>query len=144
MITLTHLCYSWRDTFTSRSSLWTQLDFGNIEKTRTYIQRSQDSPFKICLGPGEVKDDAFSPIISHIRRLKSLTICAGALPGVIRHFRCHTSSTETSRRYASYTTGQLKSSTSSSPRLSCTQFVFGFGCQIHPMLRLSERYPYAT
>lgn len=90
-ITLTHVCRSWRETFTSCSSLWTRLDFSNVNKTLTYIQRSQSSPFRIYL---KLRDDkpisnAFALVIPHIRRLKSLTIDAEALPGILQYFRRH-------------------------------------------------------
>ena len=48
LIRLTHVCRGWRDTFISRSSLWTKLDFPSVEKTRMYIQRSKSSPLKVC------------------------------------------------------------------------------------------------
>ena len=91
LITLTHVCHGWRDVFTSCSSLWTRLDFTNVEKTRTYIQRSRSSPLEICLEKGQdtsFLDDAFSLVIPYLRQLKSLTICAGDLPDALRHFRC--------------------------------------------------------
>ena len=49
LIALTHVCRSWRDVFISRSSLWTRLDFTNVDKTRTYIHRSKSSPLEINL-----------------------------------------------------------------------------------------------
>ena len=90
LIALTHVCRGWRDAFISRSPLWTNLDFTNIDKTRTYIQRSQCSPFKLYLRDDKVVDDAFALMIPHIRRLESLTIDAYKLPSVLGHFRCHT------------------------------------------------------
>ena len=89
LITLTHVCRSWRDTFTSRSSLWARLDFANVDKTRTYIQRSQSSPLKLHLADDKVIDDAFALVIPHIHRLKSLIADAYALSGVLEHFCCH-------------------------------------------------------
>ena len=91
-IALTHVCRDWRDIFTSRSSLWTRLDFTNVDKTRTYIQRAQSSPLEIYLGDEDDKviDDAFPLVIPHISRLKSLTINRGALPSILEHFYCHT------------------------------------------------------
>ena len=32
LVTLTHVCRGWREVFTSHPSLWTRLDFTNIEK----------------------------------------------------------------------------------------------------------------
>ena len=92
LITLTHVCRGWRDTFISRSSLWTQLDFMNVDKTRTYIQRSKSSPLELHLERDEDNtylDDAFSLVTPHIHRIKSLTIYADALPDNIRHFNCY-------------------------------------------------------
>ena len=39
----------WRDTFIPRSSLWIQLDFKNVDKTRTYIQHLKSSPLELHL-----------------------------------------------------------------------------------------------
>ena len=88
LITLTHVCRGWRDMFTSRSLLWTRLDFINVEKAHTYIQRSQSSPLDIRLKYTSYLDDAFSLAIPHLRRLKSLTICVDVLPDILTHFRC--------------------------------------------------------
>ena len=88
LITLTHVCRGWRDVFTSCSPLWTRLDFINVDKTRTYIQRSQSSPLDICLKYTGHLDDAFSLAIPHLHRLKSLTIRMDALPDILTHFRC--------------------------------------------------------
>lgn len=84
-ITLTHVCHSWRDTFTSCSSLWTRLDLTNVDKTHAYIQRSRSAPFKLCLVGGRVIDDAFAMMIPHTHRFKSLTIDAKALPSILRY-----------------------------------------------------------
>ncbi|KAF9781779.1 hypothetical protein BJ322DRAFT_244248 [Thelephora terrestris] len=68
LIKLTHVCRGWRDTFTSRSSLWTKLYFTNIDKTRTYIRRSQSSPMQIYLIDDQntgYLDDAVSLVIPH-------------------------------------------------------------------------------
>ena len=92
LITLTHVCRSWRDTFTSRSSLWTRLDFTNLDKTHTYIHRSKSSPLEIYLKKHQNNcylDDAFFPVIPYIHRIKSLIIRARVLPDIIRHFSCH-------------------------------------------------------
>ena len=89
LIALTHVCRGWREIFTSRSSLWTRLDFTDIDKTRAYIHRSQSSPLKIYFGRTAI-DHAFTLIIPHIHRLKSLTIKANILPETFEHFRSHT------------------------------------------------------
>ena len=86
LITLTHVCRGWRDMFTSRSLLWTRLNFTSVEKTRTHIQRSHSSPLHLYLIGGTTIDDAFSLVIPHIHRLKSLTILSNGLPRILRHF----------------------------------------------------------
>ena len=87
LIVLTHVCHRWRDTFISRTSLWTRFDFTNVDKTRTYIQRSQSSSLKFHFGGFGVIDEALTLVTPHIRRLKSLTIDAPVLPSVLRHLR---------------------------------------------------------
>ena len=67
------------------SSLWVWLDFENVDKTGTYIQRSQSSPLKLYLG-SKVPNDAFTLVSPHIRRTKSLAIYGNALPSVLGHF----------------------------------------------------------
>jgi hypothetical protein len=89
LIALTHVCRRWRDTFISRSSLWTRFDSRSVDKTRTYIQRSNSSPFKIYLGNNEVTREAFQLIIPHIRRLKSLTVLAHTTPSILKELRYH-------------------------------------------------------
>ena len=89
LIALTHVCRGWREAFISRPSLWTKFEFENVDKTRTYIQRSQSSPFKIYLGDDEFIDDAFALVIPHIHRLKTLTVNAQTLPGILAYLCCH-------------------------------------------------------
>ncbi|KAF9790599.1 hypothetical protein BJ322DRAFT_400046 [Thelephora terrestris] len=83
LIVLTHVCRRWRDVLISRSSLWTQLDFVNVDKTRTYIERSGASPLEISLKRGyrwaDLKD-AFSLVIPHIDRVKALRTSADVFP----------------------------------------------------------------
>ena len=91
-ITLTHVCRRWREAFISRSTLWTHLDCMDVDKTRTYIQRSKSSPLRIFIFDTWGKrcpNHAFSLVIPHISRIRSLMILAGAIPDLLRHFRCH-------------------------------------------------------
>ena len=89
LIALTHICRSWRDTFTSHSSLWTRLNFKDIEKICTYIQCSRSSPLEFYLEGDTIIHDVFSLVIPHIPQLKSLTVNAYTLPSVLEHFHCH-------------------------------------------------------
>ena len=92
LITLTHVCRSWRNAFISRSSLWTRLDFTNVDKTRTYLRRSKSSPLELYLERNKSStylNNAFFLAAPHIHRLKSLTIHGDVLPDAIRHFYCH-------------------------------------------------------
>ena len=71
-IVLTHVCRRWRAIFTSRPSLWTQLDFTNVDKTSTCIERSKSSLLNLHLRPSKVVDKAFSLLTPHFHRLRSL------------------------------------------------------------------------
>jgi hypothetical protein len=86
MITLTHMCRSWRRLFISRPSLWTRLDFTNVDKTRTYIKRSNQLPLETLAHGGDGRastEGAFLLAIPHIRRFESLTI--GQSSGSLRN-----------------------------------------------------------
>lgn len=92
LITLTHVCRRWRDVFTSRPSLWTRLDFMNFDKTRDYIQRSKSSPLEISIEDYEdppFPNAAFSLVIPHLHRLKSLAISGEPTSDFFKHFHFH-------------------------------------------------------
>ena len=64
----------------------------NVDKTRTYIQRSKSSPLELSLKNREgasYLDEAALLVVPHIRRLKSLTVHANVLPSVLRNCCCH-------------------------------------------------------
>ena len=92
LITLTHVCRGWREIFNSHSSLWTHLNFTNIERTRAYIQRSKSSLLNISIGNRGIKtylNHTLPLVIPHVSRLRSLVVNAPSIPDVLRHFRCH-------------------------------------------------------
>ncbi|KAF9780842.1 hypothetical protein BJ322DRAFT_285542 [Thelephora terrestris] len=77
LITLTHVCRAWRELFISLPSLWTRLDFKDVEKTRTYLKRSGTLPLELVVHGSHVEsysEDAFFLAVPHRRRFKSLTI----------------------------------------------------------------------
>ena len=77
VIALTHVCQTWREMFTSRSSLWTYLDCQYADKTRAYLERSKSSPIDVyierdgCLFPGDAFLEIDPPAI---HRLKAMAI----------------------------------------------------------------------
>ena len=77
IIALTHVCQAWREVYTSRSSLWTDLDCEDEDQAHIYLERSKSLPVNLSL----YTDDRlpsyhpFFKIIPHaIGRLGSLTI----------------------------------------------------------------------
>ena len=92
LIDCTHVCRSWREILISRPSLWTNLTFKDVKKTRTYIQRSGSSPLNIFLHTRGTpyRKKAFSLVIPHICQLRSLAIHTNAPPDpdVLSHFHC--------------------------------------------------------
>jgi len=79
VVTLTHVCRAWREVFVSRSSLWTNFDCSDEEKTRVYLERSKSSPINLSLDllvrDDIVPCDPFFQIIPHATgRLKSLFV----------------------------------------------------------------------
>ena len=57
LIGLTHVCRTWRTIFTSCSSLWTNFDCRDADKTRVYLERAKSSPIYLWLK----RDGALSP-----------------------------------------------------------------------------------
>ena len=92
VITLTHVCHAWREIFVSRSSLWTNFDCSDKEKTRVYFERSKSSPINLSLdlSKGIPSHDSFFQIIPHATgRLKSLFV--KGLTGYVEVFTSHLS-----------------------------------------------------
>ena len=46
---LTHVCRAWREIFTSHSSLWTDFNCADPEKTQVYLECLKSSPIKLLL-----------------------------------------------------------------------------------------------
>ena len=79
MITLTHVCRTWRELFTAEPSLWTYLDLDNMggDKARVYLERSRSYPIGLSVRRDEdmsSHDPLFWVIPQVIGRLKSLSI----------------------------------------------------------------------
>jgi len=77
VIALTHVCRAWRAVFTSRSSLWTNLNCVDLNKTEVYLERSNSLLINLSLD----RDNHLSPfdpffqvIPNIIGRLKSLSV----------------------------------------------------------------------
>lgn len=93
LIALTHVCRSWRDIFISRPSLWTEFCCRDVDKTRTYIKRSQSCLLKMNIYFGSCDmpvDEAFALVTSHIPRLKSLSLLGYIPKSFIENFHCRT------------------------------------------------------
>jgi hypothetical protein len=91
LITLTHVCRAWREAFISRSSLWTDFDCVDADKTHVYLERSKSSPINLWLDRdnGLSPHDPFLQIAPHVLdRLKCLSIntTPDHLQGVANHF----------------------------------------------------------
>ena len=59
LITLTHVCRSWREIFISHASLWTGLYCTIVDQTRVYLERSKLSPLDIALEEEDFLNNAF-------------------------------------------------------------------------------------
>ena len=77
LVALTHVCRVWREVFVSHSSLWTNFDCTNADKTRAYFERSKSSPLtlRVCRDGVLPPEDPFLQITPHsVSRLKSLSV----------------------------------------------------------------------
>jgi hypothetical protein len=95
LIALTHTCHSWRELLIACPSLWTRLDFADVDKTRVYIERAKSSPLEVVLYKDKHEsylESAFLLAVPHIRRLKSLTVggTLDPLQNIAKHFSCPT------------------------------------------------------
>ena len=80
LIALTHVCRAWREIFISCSSLWTNFDCTNADKTRVYLERSKSSPINLWLDGSNAlsPSNPFLQVIPHsVPRLKSLSVVGG-------------------------------------------------------------------
>ena len=73
LLTLTHVCRSWREIFISHASLWADLDCGTINKTRLFLKRSKTSPLRIHPTRWFSKE-ALLLTVPHLNRLESLSL----------------------------------------------------------------------
>ena len=77
LVALTHVCRAWREMFTSRSSLWADMDCKNYDRARVYLERSKSLPINLSLHADNhlPSHHPFFEIIPHaIGRLRSLFI----------------------------------------------------------------------
>ena len=79
LITMTHVCRSWREILVSRSSLWTTFECADVEKTRTYLERSGTCPFEVYLKKGRYLTNAFRLMVPHLYRLRTLSASSTTL-----------------------------------------------------------------
>ncbi|KAF9780887.1 hypothetical protein BJ322DRAFT_1128724, partial [Thelephora terrestris] len=97
LIGLTHVCRGWREIFTTRSSLWARLDCMNVDKTRTYIERSRSLPLTVRIHLSDIGgqnpvEEAFFQVVPHIGWLKTLSVTSffmedsRFLPAFFKHF----------------------------------------------------------
>ena len=94
-VALIHVCRAWREIFISRSSLWTNFDCMNADKTRVYLERSRSSPVNLWLNRDGVlppHDPFFQIIPFAFGRLESLFVRAtpGNLQDITAHLFCST------------------------------------------------------
>ena len=89
-ITLTHVSKAWREIFISRSSLWTDFDCLDADKTRVYLERSKSSPISLELKRILYPHEPFFQIVPHaVGRLKHLFLITS--PGYLEGFTVHLS-----------------------------------------------------
>ena len=93
LITLTHVCRSWRAVLISQSFLWSRLDFTNVEKTHVYIERSKSAHLDIFIKDSRTspyRKDAFLLVIPHVGRVRSIVIHGGRqiFQDFTEHFSC--------------------------------------------------------
>ncbi|KAF9780873.1 hypothetical protein BJ322DRAFT_287211 [Thelephora terrestris] len=94
LISLTHVCRSWREIFTLRPSLWARLDCTDVDKTRVYIERSRSFPLAVYISDDEDDsrwEEPFLLVVPHINRIKTLSVVAvtsQVIPVLVKNLSC--------------------------------------------------------
>ena len=73
LISATHVCERWRSTLLSTPMLWTEVVFGDPDRTITYLERSKGAPLHVSIGGSTL--DFSAGDMSWIYRMSSLYIC---------------------------------------------------------------------
>ena len=72
LISATHVCEQWRSTLLSTPLLWTEVVFGDPDRTFTYLERSKGTPLHVSIGGSTL--DSLTGDMSWISRMSTLTI----------------------------------------------------------------------
>ena len=72
LISATHVCERWRSTLLSTPLLWTDVEFGDPDRTATYLERSKGAPLHVSIGGSAL--DSSTTDMSWIDRMSSLSI----------------------------------------------------------------------
>jgi len=72
LISATHVCERWRSTLISTPLLWTDVVFGDPDRSSTYLERSKGSPLHVSIGGPAL--DYSTGDTSWIGRTSSLSI----------------------------------------------------------------------
>jgi len=75
LISATHVCERWRSTLLSIPLLWTEVVFGDPDRTATYLERSKGAPLHVSVGGSYQSTlDSSAGDMSWIHRMDSLRI----------------------------------------------------------------------
>ena len=83
LVSLTHVCRSWREALTGCPALWSYLDFTSTERTRIFIERAQSSPLEIFIRDFR-SYKTFLLVLPHVARIVSISLVGSE--GIIRLF----------------------------------------------------------
>ena len=77
LISVTHVCRSWRQAAITAPELWTEVTMTDLEAVKVFLERSRSVPLNVKLGPGsrmEIGDDLFEAVVPHTHRFQQLSV----------------------------------------------------------------------
>jgi len=77
LVSVTHVCMSWRQVAIAAPELWTEITMTNLEAVRAFLERSGAVPLKVGLRLGSgarIDQDLFEAVIPHVHRLQRLSL----------------------------------------------------------------------
>jgi len=79
LISVTHVCVSWRQVAINAPELWTEITMANPEVVKVFLERSRAVPLNVdlCLGSElDINSDLLEAVIPHTHRLRQLSVLA--------------------------------------------------------------------
>ena len=86
LVSVTHVCRSWRQVAITAPELWTQITMANLEAVKVFLERSGAVPLRVDIrlgSKGESHEKILEALFPHARRFRQLYVLTNRGPGSI-------------------------------------------------------------